>query len=201
MFKKATVEIEGITIYSQSKVIDDLNDGVPAKEKKRQTHEERELATWKCRAHRDDQGYCFIPSQAFKNCFAEAAKYMQLKIKGQGKATYTKNFEAGLIIENDLPISVHIDEISIDSHCERVFVPSDGRRGGTTRVWKYFPIFYPNEWSGTIEVLVVDPLITREVFEEVVIGAGQFIGVGRWRPRNNGKYGRFNAKVLDWLEE
>ena len=28
--------------------------------------------------------------------------------------------------------------------------------------------------------------------------AGKFIGIGRFRPRNNGYYGRFDVESVDW---
>jgi hypothetical protein len=44
----------------------------------------------------------------------------------------------------------------------------------------------------------LDETITRDVLERHLIDAGNFIGIGRWRPRMNGLYGRFNAEIINW---
>ena len=79
---------------------------------------------------------------------------------------------------------------------ERVFVPADGRRGGTKRVYKMFPVF--SSWAGNVEFLVLDELIDEDVFETHLRDAGAFIGIGRFRPRNNGFYGRFEVNGIKW---
>jgi hypothetical protein len=46
----------------------------------------------------------------------------------------------------------------------------------------------------------VDDTITEEVFKSHLQQAGQLIGIGRWRPRNNGMYGRFVVNSMTWEE-
>jgi hypothetical protein len=41
----------------------------------------------------------------------------------------------------------------------------------------------------------LDDTITEEVFKLHIEQAGQFIGLGSFRPRNNGYYGRFKVKI------
>jgi hypothetical protein len=79
---------------------------------------------------------------------------------------------------------------------EWLHVPSDGRRGGTTRVEKCFPLI--PSWSGEVTFHVLDEIITEEVFTEHLRDAGSFIGMGRFRPRNNGFYGRFKVESVSW---
>ena len=78
-------------------------------------------------------------------------------------------------------------------------VPSDGVRGGTKRVLKCFP--YIDEWEAEAEVEILDDIITKEIFLQIIKEAGRFIGLLRFRPRNNGYYGRFEIELLDWIEE
>lgn len=40
--------------------------------------------------------------------------------------------------------------------------------------------------------------VTQQIFEQHLRDAGNFIGVGRFRPRNNGYYGRFKVVGLKW---
>jgi len=79
---------------------------------------------------------------------------------------------------------------------EWLHVPSDGRRGGTTRVSKCFPVI--PSWEGTVEFLILDELIDADVFRAHLEDAGRFIGIGRFRPRNNGFYGRFEVIDVKW---
>lgn len=89
-------------------------------------------------------------------------------------------------------LSVHKSEVE----SEEFFVPSDGRRGGGSRVLKRFPLI--RKWASTATVYILDETITREVLQLHLEGAGSFIGVGRFRPRNNGFYGRFLAEIVSF---
>jgi hypothetical protein len=145
--------------------------------------------------HMNDQGNVVIPPMALKNCIAEAAKFLGMQIPGKGKATYTKHFEAGVMVTDCIDLGIKADEVP----GEWLFVPSDGKRGGGSRVEKCFPKI--DKWSGTVTFYVMDETITKDVFEKVLTEAGKFIGLGRFRPRNNGYYGRFTPVKFEWLEE
>ena len=79
---------------------------------------------------------------------------------------------------------------------ETYFVPADGRRGSGKRVTKHFPVI--QKWAGDVMFYVLDETITEDVFREHLEEAGRFIGIGRFRPRNNGFYGRFTVKSVKW---
>jgi hypothetical protein len=131
---------------------------------------------------------------AFKNCLSEAAKFLGEKIPGKRNATWTKHFEAGVLVVDGMILPVKGDDVP----CEKLFVPSDGVRGSGKRVWKYFPVI--QAWEGEVEFLIFDDTITKEAFEHHLREAGAFIGLGRFRPRNNGFYGRFSIEKLTWVE-
>ena len=139
-------------------------------------------------------GFIVIPAMQFKNSLAECAKYMSQQIPGKGKATYTKHFEAGVIIMDSMELDIKADDVK----GETVFVPSSGKRGDGNRVYKTFPKI--PSWAGVVEFTIFDHTITEAVFKEHLMQAGQFIGIGRWRPRNNGLYGRFTVDKVDWKE-
>ena len=48
---------------------------------------------------------------------------------------------------------------------------------------------------------MVDETITKDVLLKHLEQAGNFIGVGRWRPINGGMYGRFAVKALKEISE
>ena len=79
---------------------------------------------------------------------------------------------------------------------EWLFVPSDGKRGGGKRVDKCFPVIH--KWGGVAEYIIFDEIITEDVFKRVVEASGALIGIGRFRPRNNGFYGRFSGASVKW---
>ena len=185
--RRATCKLSSVSPFSQSRYIQ-------GKKPRDLTHEEWEEKSWKQRCHVDPEGIVYIPPMAFKNCIAEAAKYKSIQIPGKGKATYTKHFEAGILVVEPLSLGVHIDDVK----GEWLHVPSDGKRGGSTRVLKCFPLFA--KWSGNVEFLIFDETVNNEVFEQHLIDAGQFIGVGRFRPRNNGFYGRFSVDGIDFVK-
>ena len=92
-----------------------------------------------------------------------------------------------------VPLNVKKDDVP----GEWYFVPSDGRRGGGSRVKKCFPVI--REWSGDVTFHILDDTITQDVFEHHLSEAGKFIGIGRFRPRNNGFYGRFKVDNIKYV--
>lgn len=159
----------------------------------KETSEDFEKRIWRERVHADKDGNIFIPPMAFKNCMSDAASFLSKQISGQGKATYTKHIEAGIIVANTLTLPYKKDKVE----GEWLHVPSDGRRGGSKRVMKCFPLM--PQWEGDITFYVLDDLITFDIFKEHLEEAGKFIGIGRFRPRRNGYYGRF--EVLNIKED
>jgi hypothetical protein len=159
----------------------------------KESPDEYEKRTWKNRVHDDNDGDIVITPFMVKNMLSDAAKFLSIQIKGKGKCTYTKHFEAGIIVMDFMKIGTKKDDVKgIWLH-----VPSDGKRGGTKRVSKCFPVV--NEWSGSIMFHILDDTITEEVLQQHLTEAGKFIGMGSLRPRNNGIFGRFEAKILSYI--
>ena len=116
-------------------------------------------------------------------------------IKGRGKATYTKHFKAGVLVTDGLTLPVNKDDVD----GEVFFVPSDGKAGGGSRVKKKFPVI--REWSGEVTFYILDDTITEDVFEAHLKEAGNFIGIGRFRPENGGFYGRYAIDKITWSDQ
>ena len=163
---------------------------------KKESEGDFEKRIWREKSHYNEDGMIFIPAMMIKNCLSEAAKYLSERIEGKGQSTWTKHFEAGIMVEDDIVLKIHKDKVE----GEWVFVPSNGQRGGGKRVDKCFPRV-PKGWNGETSVIILDETITKEVFEKHLKDAGRFIGLGRFRPRNNGTYGRFDSKIISWKKE
>lgn len=185
----ATFNLVGISPYSQSRPIQ-------SEKQDNETHEEFDKRCWREHCHVDDDGEVFIPPSAIKGCISAAAKYQSVKIPGKRNATYTKHFESGIIVDPE-PIMLGINVK--DVKCERLFLNADGKKGGGTRVWRIFPKLEIK--NVPIKVFIPDVEIHDKIFEQTITAAGQFIGLGRYRPHNGGWYGRFVAKNLKFTKE
>lgn len=177
--KQCLVTLKSTSAYGQSRFHN-------TEKLEKESHDDHEKRTWKERAHYNENGKMFIPPMAFKNCLSECAKYLSMQIPGKGKSTYTKNFVSGVMV---------MDPLILDATRETIkgrwlHVPSDGVRGGTKRVLKCFP--YVDYWEGDVLFYVYDETITAEAFAYHLAEAGKFIGIGFFRPKNNGYWGRFS---------
>jgi hypothetical protein len=187
LMRIATATLQSISPYSQSRRYD-----TPRKDKEHP--DDYEKRTWRDRLHVTTDGFVYIPPMSFKNCIAEVAKYLGMTIPNKGKSNYTKHFEAGVLVTDPLVLPIKAEDVA----GEWLFVPSDGKRGSGKRVDKCFPVI--PEWRGVVTFYVLDDTITPDVFAYHLDQAGKFIGVGRFRPRNNGFYGRFNVVNIQWSE-
>ncbi len=193
--KRVDVVLEGLSPISFSRAIQSTkNTGEGADD-----FEER---TWRERMHVNAEGQVFIPPMALKKCLENVARYLSESIPGKGKKTYTQRFMAGILIVdpgvvcggNGKPIKAS------EVQGERLFVPSDGRKGGGTRVHRIFPTV--PVWQCSMSIYLLDPLLIDkpQKVQEYLEHAGQFIGLMRFRPANGGFYGRFKVtsfKVVD----
>lgn len=185
--KIATAKLSSVSPYSQSRHHD-----MPKKDKERpDDYDER---TWREHCHAGDDGQVYIPPMVFKNCLDEAAKFLAISIPGKGKATWTKHFEAGVLVIEPMPLGI----AKADLVAERVFVDSNGRRNSGTRVWRKYPIV--PKWAGTVTFHIIDNILTETIFAQHLREAGSLIGIGRFRPRNRGFYGRFKVDSVSWQD-
>jgi hypothetical protein len=184
----ATVTIKGISPYSQGK-----HHETPKLDKEQPADYDKR--TWREKLHFNKEGEVFIPPMAFKNCLSETAKFLSMKIPGKMNATYTKHFESGILITEPIMLGIHKNKVE----SETLFVPSDGKRGGGKRVYRTFPKI-DEGWTGKVTVYILDDTITTSVFEKHFREAGKYRGIGRFRPANNGFYGRFDVLKIQWQE-
>ena len=183
--KTYIAHLRSVSLYSQSKYLTE-----PKLEREQpDAYEER---CWHLRMDRDKEGRIFIPAMAFKRSFESGAQYANIKIKGSGKATYTKKIVAGIMINENLVTNKTVNDIIK----ETFLVPADGKPGSKgPRVIKHFPAI--SDWEGKLTIYVLDDIITKEILSRVIEEAGKFVGVGRFRPQNGGYYGRYELVSLD----
>jgi hypothetical protein len=183
----ATAKIKGLAPYSQSR-----GHSTPMLDK--ESHDAYDKRTWREKAHCTPEGQVLIPPMAFKSCVSEAAAFLKLRIPGRGRSEYGKHMAAGILCVTPVVLPIRKDDLKhVDVHCD-----ANGRRGSGSRVWRRFPVI--EEWEGRVEFNVLDRTITPEVFIQHLVEAGQFIGIGRFRPVNMGWFGRFQLLDLDWVD-
>ena len=185
----ATFTLVGISPYSQSRPIQSTRDA-------NETHDEFDKRCWQEHCHVDDDGQVFIPPAAIKQCISDTAQYLSIKIPGKRNATYSKHFKSGIIVDPEpMKVGMHIDDVEV----ERLYLNADGKRGSGTRVWRHMPKI--NNWSIQVKVFIPDIEIGEKIFEKILVAAGQFTGLGRYRPQNGGWYGRFIIKDLEFTKQ
>lgn len=185
--KICTAHLRSISAYSQSRKHD-----TPKLDS--ENPDDYERRTWREKAHVDRNGMIFIPPMAFKQCIDSTAKYLGMQIPGKGKSTYTKHFLAGVLCMDRLTTQTAI----ADCPGEWISANADGVRGSGKRVQRCFPTI--QTWEGAVDFYILDETITRKVFEETLRKAGQFRGIGRFRPENGGFYGRFEVLSSEWRD-
>lgn len=190
-FTTAICTIEGTAPYSQSRQHDD-----PKLE--REQPDDYDKRTWRSKlttAGIDGVNRIVIPSHGMHQSIVSASKYLKAKIPGQGQATWTAKFQAGIGIPDLVPvINMNPDE---DVYCDLISANSDGVRGSGKRVPRRFPEI-PAGWQAQFKVYVFDPIITEGIFRTMLETAGLLIGVGRFRPEKGGYKGRFVINSIDW---
>ena len=183
----ATLTIEGITPLSHSRQHDEpMLEG-----ENRDAYDQR---TWRSKLNTNDAGMVTIPAHGLMQCVTSAARYSKRQIPGQGKATWTKKFEAGIAILEDPVTNV----IAADVQPVTISANADGVRGSGKRVPRRFPIM--PKWQFTVDIYVLDPIITQEILREMFEIAGMFVGIGRFRPEKGGTNGRFRIAALKWQD-
>jgi hypothetical protein len=188
--RKVTVHLNGISPYSQSRHFD--ADMVPKLE--RENADAYDKRTWREHLHVDQEGRVFIPGMAFKQAMTDACRFLGHKVPEKRNATWTKHFQSGIMIFDNLVLPVRKEDVQ----SERLYLNADGKRGGGTRVWRTYPVL--RNWAGSLDIYVVDELIIQPVLRAHLEAAGRFIGVGRFRPQNGGFYGLFEIARIDWQE-
>jgi hypothetical protein len=187
-FSSAHISLKGLTPYSQSRAHD-------APKLQGELHDDYDKRTWLEHAHFNSDGNVTIPAHAFHQCVIAAAKYSKKQIPGQGKATWTAKFTSGLMMVSG---DIAIDRRAEDLKCIPIYANTDGIRGSGKRAFRRYPVLY--EWSAGTEIAILDPIITEDIFKEIIGLAGLFIGLGRFRPEKGGTNGRFKMTKCDWQD-
>ena len=131
----------------------------------------------------DLKGKIYQPATHIERCLIEAGK--KIRVKGQGKATYSKLFGSMVSVPSmEIPHKLQKYEI----FKALVVIPST--KG---RVMRYRPMM--NKWVLNFELEAEDE-IPDDVLKEALEIAGRYVGIGDWRPEKKGKFGKFQVTAF-----
>jgi hypothetical protein len=191
-FITATILLLGTSPYSQSHMHDE-----PGLEG--ESPDDYDRRTWRHKMNSEEiapgKRSMVIPAFGFHRALVDGAKFSKKKIVGHGNSTWTARFESGVSVMGNGVLNIDPALVS----AVRLFLNSDGKRGGGKRVPRMLPQI-PAGWECTFTVIILDAMVTEEIFREMVTNAGQFVGVGQFRPQNGGGNGRFVLKKLQWAD-
>lgn len=187
--KQFEVQIEGVTPYMQHRMDDTkLEDW----EKNRKLIIERDdvakedQVRAEFHSFQDKDGF-FIPSDHIVGSLINAGALVKSKV-GNGKKSM-KNIVAGMFSIKEEKIRLPID-YEIDKR-------SAVNRNVKARVIVIRPKW--NKWKADFTLMVDNDTITKETIEQIITYAGQYIGIGSFRPTNNGSFGRFKLNKIKSL--
>lgn len=179
------VQFTGVTPYLQHRMDDQKLDEWEKKHSLVVTRddvakEDAVRAEYHC--YRDKEG-CYIPADHFKGAMIIAGTYVKSKVGAQTKSM--KSLVAGLM----------------DLEQDRIYVPDydeiDKRSAVNKNVKARVIVVRPKwtTWSGEFTLLVDNDTITQQMIEDIIGFAGNNVGIGSFRPTNNGRFGRFKSVV------
>lgn len=129
-------------------------------------------------SYNDAEGF-FIPTEQFRSAFINAGAMVKAKVGNSKKSM--KNIVAGMFFIKEEKIRLN-KQYEIDKR-------SAVNRNVKARVICIRPKW--NSWNGKITLQIDNDTITKETVQQIIEYAGQYIGIGSFRPTNNGMFGRF----------
>lgn len=183
--KQFNITIEGLTPYMQHRMDDQkLEDW----EKKRGKIMERpevaqqDAARAEYHCYRNEEGKCYIPADQIRGALIAAGSYMKAKVGGRSKSMKV------IVAATFVPTPDQILMPDYDA--------IDKRSGVNRNVKARIIVIRPKwtKWEASFVLNVYEDTISEATVRELVNYAGSYVGIGSFRPTNNGMFGRFVMK-------
>lgn len=130
-------------------------------------------------AHRNSEGKLFVPSTAIKAAMINASSFKKI-----GKYAAKAIVSASVYIPNP---EIILDKQKYEIDARTVVIQRN-------RVVKFRPVF--KEWKLDFEMLYNETLINEKFIKEILIEAGQRIGLLDFRPQKTGSFGMFEVTAF-----
>lgn len=188
--KQFKVKIKGITPYMQHRMDDQK---LEEWEKKRKLiHENPETsqvdstrAEYHC--YRNENDHCYIPSDQLRGALINAGSAVKSKVGGRSKSM--KTIVAAMFMVTP----------------EHILIPDydaiDKRSGVNKNVKARIIVVRPKwtNWEAEFILDVGEKSTTKEMVQSIIDYAGKYVGIGSFRPTNNGMFGRFEIVNIEEL--
>lgn len=184
--KEFKVEIEGVTPYMQHRMDDQKLEDWEKNRKliiERDDISKEDAVRAEFHSYNDKEGF-FIPSEHLVGAFINGGAMVKSKV-GNGKKSM-KNIVAGMFSIREPKLRLP-KEYVIDKR-------SAVNRNVKARIIVIRPKW--EQWKAKFTLIVDNDTITKETVEQIIIYAGQYIGIGSFRPTNNGMFGRFKLNKM-----
>lgn len=187
---KYSVRITGLTPYMQHRMDDQK---LEAWEKNRKhiierpdvAHEDAVRAEYHC--YRNQDGKCFIPAEQLRGAFINGGGYLKSKVGVKTKSM--KSVIAAMFMVN--PEEILMPDYDVIDKRSAV------NRNVKARVITVRPKW--TSWSAEFTLEIGEKTITKETITELITTTGNYVGIGSYRPTNNGSFGRFQLTELKQL--
>lgn len=143
------------------------------------SQEDATRAEYHC--YRNSDGKCFIPAEQLRGALIGAGTYMKAKVGGRSKSMKT------IVAATFIPFP---DQILIPDY------DSIDKRSAVNRNVKARVIVVRPKWTdltAEFTLNVYEDTITKETVHQLLTYAGNYVGIGSFRPTNNGMFGRFEV--------
>jgi hypothetical protein len=181
------VKIEGVTPYMQHRM-DDIKLDEWEKNRKQIIErpdvsvEDAKRSEYHC--YRNKNGSCFIPAEQLRIAMINGGTYLKSKVGSKTKSM--KGIIAAVMrITPEEILLPDFDEIDKRSAVNR---------NVKARVMVVRPKW--SAWAAEFDMLLDNGTLTKEMLTELVNVTGNYVGIGSYRPTNNGYFGRFILKDI-----
>lgn len=185
--KNYNVKIKGITPYMQHRM-DDLKLEQweklrgPIHERSDAAHDDAVRAEFHC--YRNKEGKCYIPADQIRGALIGAGSYLKAKVGGRAKSMKV------IVAAGFLPLPEQIIIPDYDAIDKRSAVNKNVK----ARVITIRPKW--TSWEAEFTLSVYEDSISKSQIEQLFEYAGNLVGIGSYRPTNNGMFGRFTLESL-----
>lgn len=179
MLQTFQVRIEGMTPLLVNRfheqAAEDATYGVHGKRERPGPEQDAEL-----RLYSNGEGP-YIPSEWLRRAMIEASK----RFKSGRRAATTDVAAVCAVYPFEIPLK---GEWHVDSRAVVV---------QAARILRNRPMF--DQWSVDFQIQIDTDLVGERLIRDVLEGAGNYVGVGDFRPQRKGQYGRF--RVVSWAKQ
>lgn len=188
--KQYKVIIGGVTPYMQHRMDDVKLDQweklrPPIHERADVSHEDAVRAEYHC--YRSADGPCYIPAEQLRGSFIAAGSFVKAKVGGRSKSM--KSIVAAMFMVS--PEQIHIPEYDMIDKRSAVNRNIKGRVIVVRPKW--------SQWYAEFTLSIGEDSISKEAVNQIIDYAGKYVGIGSFRPTNNGLFGRFELISIESL--